>query len=118
MKAAAASASAPFIRRIGSWGGAIRRCHRPKTLSKVLIIVAAEALEKRIGLIRMALIEDFGRKPSTASFKIRRVPWGSRLYKNKRQRKVAFCLTTKDLGAFGTMRAKDFHFLNGHLCFV
>jgi hypothetical protein len=36
----------------------------------VLIIVAAEAVGKRIGRIRMALIEDFERKHSTASFKI------------------------------------------------
>jgi hypothetical protein len=33
-----------------------------KTLSKVLIIVAAEADGKRIGRIRMALIENFDRK--------------------------------------------------------
>jgi hypothetical protein len=48
------------------FGGATGR----KTLSKVLIIVAAEADGKRIGRIRMALIEDFDRKPSTASFRI------------------------------------------------
>jgi len=48
------------------FGGATGR----KTLSKVLIIVAAEADGKRIGRIRMALIEDFDRKRSTASFKI------------------------------------------------
>lgn len=48
------------------FGGATGR----KTLSKVLIIVAAEADGKRIGRIRMALIEDFERKPSTASFRI------------------------------------------------
>ena len=40
------------------FGGATGR----KTLSKVLIIVAAEADGKRIGRIRMALIEDFDRK--------------------------------------------------------
>ncbi len=40
------------------FGGATCR----KTLSKVLIIVAAEADGKRIGRIRMALIEDFDRK--------------------------------------------------------
>jgi hypothetical protein len=40
----------------------IRRCNWPKTLNKVLIIVAAEADGKRIGRIRMALIEDFDRK--------------------------------------------------------
>ena len=40
------------------FGGATGR----KTLSKVLIIVAAEADDKRIGRIRMALIEDFDRK--------------------------------------------------------
>ena len=40
------------------FGGATGR----KTLSKVLIVVAAEADGKRIGRIRMALIEDFDRK--------------------------------------------------------
>jgi transposase-like protein len=40
------------------FGGATGR----KTLSKVLIIVAAEADGKRIGRIRMVLIEDFDRK--------------------------------------------------------
>jgi transposase-like protein len=40
------------------FGGATGR----KTVSKVLIIVAAEADGKRIGRIRMALIEDFDRK--------------------------------------------------------
>ena len=45
------------------WGGAeFGGATGRKTLSKVLIIVAAEADDKRIGRIRMALIEDFDRK--------------------------------------------------------
>ena len=45
------------------WGGAeFGGATGRKTLSKVLIIVAAEADGKRIGRIRMALIEDFDRK--------------------------------------------------------
>jgi hypothetical protein len=48
------------------FGGATGR----KTLSKVLIVVAAEADGKRIGRIRMALSRTLIEKPSTASFRI------------------------------------------------